>query len=153
MKTMNLFNSTVDEVSIVYHNSVPSAERQKVKSSNDAFEILRNIWNDQYELYESFYVLFLNKANKVLGFRCISQGGVSGTVVDPKPIFQAALLTNASNIILSHNHPSGNLIPSEADERITKKLKSAGEILEIQVLDHLILGEDRYFSFADDGRI
>ncbi len=153
MKILNLFNSTVDEVSIIYHNSVRPSERQRVSNSQSAHEILRNIWNDQFELYESFYVLFLNRANRVLGYRCISQGGVSGTLVDPKAIFQAALLSNASAIILSHNHPSGNLTPSEADTRITNKIKSAGEFLEIQVIDHLILGEDRFYSFADDGRI
>jgi DNA repair protein RadC len=78
---------------------------------------------------------------------------VSGTVVDPKAIFQAALLANASNVILAHNHPSGTLTPSEADERITKKLKAAGELLEIHVLDHLIIGDDQFFSFADEGRL
>jgi len=153
MKTQNLFNSTVDEVSIVYHNSVRPSERQKVTNSQSAHEILRNIWDDQIELYESFYILFLNRANRVLGYRCISQGGVSGTVVDPKAIFQAALLANASSIILAHNHPSGNTTPSEADEKITRKIKSAGEFLEIQVIDHLILGEDSFCSFADDGRM
>jgi DNA repair protein RadC len=153
MNTLNLFNSTVAEVSIIYHNYVKPSERQKISSASVAHELLRNIWNDQFELYESFYVLLLNKANKVLGYRCISTGGVSGTVVDSKAVFQAALLANASNIIIAHNHPSGMLIPSEADERITKKIKSAGEFLDIHVLDHLILGEDRYFSFADEGRL
>ncbi len=153
MKTMNLFNSTVDEVSIVYHPTVRPSERQKINSSSSAHEILRCIWNEQIDLYESFYILLLNRANKVLGYRCISQGGVSGTVVDPKAIFQAALLANASSIILAHNHPSGSLIPSDADEKITRKIKSAGEFLEITVLDHLILGEDHFFSFADEGRL
>ena len=150
---MNLFNSSVAEVSIVYHNTVRPSERQKITKSNDAFDLLKSIWNDQIDLYESFYILLMNRANKVLGYRCISQGGVSGTVVDPKAIFQAALLANASNIILAHNHPSGTLVPSEADERITKKLKLAGEYMEIQVLDHLILGDESFYSFADDGRL
>ena len=153
MKTMNLFNSTVDEVSIVYHNTVRACDRKKISNSASAYDILRSIWNDQIDLYESFYILMLNRANKVLGYRCISQGGVSGTVVDPKAIFQAALLCNASSLILSHNHPSGTLTPSEADERITKKLKAAGEFLEIAVLDHLIIGDDTFYSFADEGRL
>lgn len=151
MKTMNLFNSTVDEVSLIYHNTVRPADRQKVTTSRDAFNLLRDIWNDQIELYESFFVLFLNKANKVLGFRCISTGGVSGTVVDPKAVFQASLLMNASSIIVAHNHPSGLLTPSEADRKITEKLKSAGCFLEITVLDHLIVCDDSYYSFADEG--
>jgi DNA repair protein RadC len=153
MKTMNLFNSTVDEINIVYHHTVRPSERKKITNSSSAYEILRDIWNDQVELYESFYILLLNRANKVLGYRLISMGGVSGTVVDPKAIFQAALLANASNVILAHNHPSGTLTPSEADERITKKLKAAGELLEIHVLDHLIIGDDQFFSFADEGRL
>jgi DNA repair protein RadC len=151
MKTMNLFNSTVSEVSLVYRNQVRACDRRKITSSRDACETFRTIWNDQIELYESFYVLFLNRANHVVGFRCISQGGVTGTVVDPKAIFQAALLTNASSIILSHNHPSGVLTPSEADIRITRKLKEAGGVLEINVLDHLILSDETYYSFADEG--
>ena len=153
MKTMNLFNSTVAELSIVYHNSIRPSERQKVTNSASAYEILRNIWNDQIDIYESFYILLMNRANRVIGYRCISTGGVSGTVVDPKAIFQAALLTNATNVILAHNHPSGTLIPSDADEKITQKIKSAGLFLEIQVLDHLILGDDRFYSFADEGRM
>lgn len=153
MKTLNLFNSTVDEISIVYHNSVPASERQKVISSKEAFEVLRNIWNDQIELYESFYLLLLNRANRVLGYRLISMGGVSGTVVDPKAIFQAALLANASSIILSHNHPSGSLIPSEADLKLTERIKSAGDALGVTVLDHLILGDGSFYSFADEGRL
>ena len=153
MQTLNLFNSTVAEVSIVYHNSVRPSERRKVTNSSSAYEILRCIWNQQIDLYESFYVLLLNRANRVLGYRCISTGGVTGTVVDPKAIFQAALLANATNIILAHNHPSGVITPSEADEKITQKVKAAGEFLDIHVLDHLILGDDHFYSFADDGRL
>ena len=153
MQTLNLFNSTVAEVSIVYHNSVRPSERRKVTNSSSAYEILRGIWNQQIDLYESFYVLLLNRANRVLGYRCISTGGVTGTVVDPKAIFQAALLANATNIILAHNHPSGVITPSEADEKITQKVKAAGEFLDIHVLDHLILGDDHFYSFADDGRL
>ena len=153
MKTLNLLNSTVDEVSVVYHNSVPPSQRQKINSSRQAFELLRDLWNEQVDLYESFYILMLNRANKVLGYRCISTGGVSGTVVDPKSIFQTALLTNASSLILAHNHPSGNLNPSEADIKITRKLKSAGELLEINVLDHLIIADEGFYSFADEGSI
>lgn len=153
MKTLNLFNSTVAELSVVYRNSVSPSERQKIVNSKSAFEIFENIWNDQINIYESVYLLLLNRANKVLGYRCISTGGVSGTVVDPKAIFQAALLTNASSVILAHNHPSGCLTPSEADTKITEKLKSAGSFLEITFIDHLILADGRYYSFADDGRI
>lgn len=153
MKTLNLFNSTVAELSVVYSNSVSPSERQKIVNSKSAFEIFENIWNDQINIYESVYLLLLNRANKVLGYRCISTGGVSGTVVDPKAIYQAALLTNASSVILAHNHPSGNLNPSDADVKLTEKLKAAGYFLDIAFIDHLILADGQYHSFADEGKI
>jgi len=98
-------------------------------------------------------VLLLNRANRVLGFVKISEGGVSGTVVDPKKIFQIALKANASGIILAHNHPSGNTTPSASDESITAKIVAAGKFLEISVLDHLIITSEQYFSFSDEGRL
>ena len=95
--------------------------------------------------------MLLNRANKVLGIYPVSKGGVSGTLVDPKLIFSVALKCNASSIILAHNHPSGNLFPSENDKELTQKLKSAGNFLDIKVLDHLIITPEGYFSFADEG--
>jgi len=151
MKTMNLFNSIASEIGITYHNSVPTAQMQKITQSSAAYDLLRSIWNDQIELYESFYVLYMNRGNKVLGYRCISQGGISGTVVDPKAVFQAALLANASSLIMAHNHPSGNMQPSEADTKLTKKLSDAGKLLDIYVLDHLILSTESFYSYADQG--
>jgi DNA repair protein RadC len=97
--------------------------------------------------------LLLNRGNKVLGWANISNGGITGTVADPLLIFQTALLTNATSIILSHNHPSGNRTPSSADIDLTRKVKSAGQILEIMVLDHVIVTTDGYYSFADEGII
>jgi DNA repair protein RadC len=150
----NLFNSTVAEIEIVYHNSVCVAQMRKVSSSRDAFDILKDIWSDQVAHVEQFYLLMLNKANKVLGYTMISSGGISGTVVDPKLIFQYALKANACSIILAHNHPSGNKQPSEADTRITKKIKDGGTMLDIAVLDHLIITpDDLYYSFADEGTL
>ncbi|MCX6282391.1 MAG: JAB domain-containing protein [Bacteroidetes bacterium] len=153
MKTMNLFNSIASEIGITYHNSIPTSEMQKITQSSAAYDLLRSIWNDQIELYESFYVLYMNRANKVLGYRCISQGGISGTVVDPKAVFQAALLANASSLIMAHNHPSGNMQPSEADNKLTKKLIAAGKVLDIDVLDHLILDTNNFYSYADQGQM
>ena len=109
------------------------------------------MWSDHIELIEEFYILLLNRSNKVLGCTNISKGGVSGTVVDAKVIFAAALAANASSVILAHNHPSGNLKPSHADKEITQKLKGGGELLDIAVLDHLIITKDGYTSFADEG--
>jgi len=153
MKTMNLFNSIAAEIGITYHNSVPASQMQKITQSRQAYELLCSLWNDQIELYESFYVLFLNRANNVLAYKCISQGGTSGTVVDPKAIFQAALLANACSMIIAHNHPSGEIQPSKADEVLTKRLRDAGSFLDINVLDHLIIAQESYYSFADQGMI
>lgn len=123
--------------------------REKIRSSRDAFEIFQCTLSDKP--YEEFWILLLNKANKLIGKSCISEGGISGTVVDPKKIFKIALDHHASSIILGHNHPSGNIQPSDADKKITKKIREAGEMLEVAVLDHLIIGEKNYFSFADEG--
>jgi len=99
---------------------------------------------------EQFWVILLNRANRILKKEQISSGGVSGTVADPKIIFKAALDQYASSIILVHNHPSGNLKPSQADIDLTNKMKAAGKLLEIPVLDHIIFGDEGYFSFADE---
>ena len=101
--------------------------------------------------HEEFWLLILNRANLVIKKEMISRGGVSGTVVDTKIIFKAAIENYASSIIISHNHPSGNLKPSEADIRITKTIKEAGKIMEIPLLDHLIITEEGFYSFADEG--
>ncbi len=126
-------------------------ERKKINSSKDAFDILQTLVADC--LYEEFWILLLNKANKVIKYECISEGGISGTVADPKRIFKIALENNASSLILCHNHPSGNLKPSDADIKLTKKVKEAGLFLEILVVDHLIIGDEKYYSFADEGML
>lgn len=109
-------------------------------------------WNQNVlELQEEFKAILLNRANKVLGIVPISSGGVSGTVADPKLIFLAAIKGVASSIIVAHNHPSGNLTPSVQDDQLTKRLKEAGKLLEIQVLDHIIYTTEGYYSYADNG--
>lgn len=125
--------------------------RDKIQTSRDAYEIFRSTMGDRP--YEEFWIILLNRANKVLKKCNISEGGISGTVVDPKKIFKISLDNHASSIILGHNHPSGVVTPSEADCRITKKLHEAGAMLEVTVLDHLIIGEDSYYSFADEGAL
>ena len=110
--------------------------REKISSSRDAFEIFQSTLGDQP--YEEFWIILLNKANKVIRKCSISEGGISGTVVDPKKIFKIALDYHASSIIMGHNHPSGNIQPSEADKKITKKIRDAGIMLDVAVLDHLI---------------
>jgi DNA repair protein RadC len=125
--------------------------REKIKTSRTAYEIFRSVLNDKP--YEEFWIIMLNKANMVLRKCKISEGGISGTVVDPKKIFKVALDYHASSIILGHNHPSGFVVPSDADIKITKKLVDAGKLLEIAVLDHLIIADDTYYSFSDDGAL
>ena len=125
--------------------------REKISRSSDAYEIFRSTMGDRP--YEEFWIILLNKANKVLQKCHISEGGISGTVVDPKKIFKISLDHHASSIILGHNHPSGVVTPSEADVRITKKICDAGALLDVAVLDHLIIGEDTYYSFADEGAL
>lgn len=126
-------------------------ERPQIRSSKDAYHVLAPLIMDLP--HEEFWILLLNRANKVIGRERVSIGGVAGTVVDAKIIFRKALEMLASGIILCHNHPSGNLNPSHADLEITKKLKRAGETLEINILDHLIIAENGYFSFADEGKL
>ncbi len=124
-------------------------ERPRVMGSADAYEILKA---DLLDIpHEAFWILLLNRANRVIKKHQVSQGGVAGTVADPKIIFKVAVEELASGIILAHNHPSGNLAASQADIDLTKKLKESGKLLDIQVLDHIIVGDKSYFSFADEG--
>ena len=125
--------------------------KKQITGSKDLFDIFHPLLSDL--IYEEFWILLLNKANKIIGKYCISEGGMSGTVADPVKIFKKAIENNASGIILCHNHPSGNLKPSEADINLTKKMRDGGKLLDISVLDHIIIGEEKYFSFADEGLI
>lgn len=124
-------------------------KRVKITDSRSAFDVVYPHLGDLR--HEEFWVIFLNRANAVIGKENISKGGVSGTTVDPKVVFKLAVQFPASAIILAHNHPSGQLKPSQADHQLTKKLKEAGNALDIPVLDHLIIGERDYFSFVDEG--
>ena len=126
-------------------------EKKKITSSRDVFEYFSSIFGDH--TYEAFYILLLNRANRIIREVQVSEGGFSGTVADPKKIFKIALENNATSIILSHNHPSGNIQPSDADIKLTHKLKGAGEMLDLPVIDHIILGEEKYYSFADEGQM
>ncbi len=128
-----------------------SPERRFLKTSKDAYEILRFRLEDLRE--EQCWVLFLNRANGELCTERISSGGLTGTVVDVRVIFRRALELGATGIILSHNHPSGNLQPSQADDEITRKARMAGDSLDIRVLDHLIISDRGYYSYADEGRM
>jgi DNA repair protein RadC len=121
----------------------------QIKCSKDVADIFHPLLADLQ--YEEFWILFLNRSNKVINRMKLSQGGVSGTVTDVRMVMKKAIEYLASGIIVCHNHPSGNLNPSESDSKITQKIKDAGNLMDIQLLDHLIISEKDYYSFADNG--
>ena len=123
----------------------------QITKSNNAYEAFSKTFHG-LEI-EQFAIIILNRANRVITTRIVSQGGITGTVVDPKVIFRTANEWRGTSIILGHNHPSGQCHPSEADISLTRKLKQAGDLMELPVLDHIIYCDDRYYSFADEGRI
>lgn len=126
-------------------------EKPQLRNSRDAYDQMSPLLVDLP--HEEFWILLLNRANRVIGRERISSGGVSGTVVDAKMVFQKALERMACSVMLFHNHPSGGLRPSDSDISLTKKLKAGGKVLDIEVLDHLIISERGYYSFADEGRL
>ena len=149
-------NTIVSEVELIYKTNIKPSERIKIEDSKKVYEVLKTVYDyNKIEHKESFYAMYLNRANKILAVILISEGGTSACLVDVKLIFQAALKLNASGIILSHNHPSGQLQPSNADIQITNKVKEAAKLLEMQVIEHIIVTpeDDKYYSFADNGQI
>jgi DNA repair protein RadC len=142
----------VSEIKLTYVRKVKN--QPQITSSDSAYNVLRENWdNGVIDLKEEFKVLILNRANKVQTIYPVSNGGTAGTIVDMKLIFAATLLNAGSAIILCHNHPSGSLTPSSSDIELTKKIKKAGELLDINVLDHIIITSDSYYSFANEGLI
>jgi DNA repair protein RadC len=142
----------IAEIEISYSPKLKTSELITVSSSDQAYEVLSPEWKDLRRI-ESFKILLLNQANKVLGISIVSKGGVSGTVADARNIFQVALKANASSVILAHNHPSGNMKASQQDILLTKKIKEGGKLLDIAVLDHLIVTDIGFSSLADDGNM
>ena len=148
----NLFN--VSEVKLTYKTKQNASERLKVFDSNSVYKTLLNCYDsDTIEYKESFKLLLLNKGNKVLGVMNVSEGGISDTVVDIRLIMQAALLGNASNIVISHNHPSGEIYPSRNDDYATNRIKEACRLMDITLYDHIIVTSESYYSYADEGRL
>ena len=151
VQNLSLLN-TVAEVELIYKTTVKPSQRPQLKTSQDCYELLKLTWDEnKIKFVEQFKVILLNKAQRVLEIYEMSSGGVSGTVADPRLIFIAALKTNTVNVVLAHNHPSGNLRPSKSDEELTHKIKQGGILLEIKVIDHIIISSEGYFSFADEG--
>lgn len=149
-------NSKVSEIKVTYVSKVNLSEAPKITSSEDAQKLLFLSYDkDQIEMREEFKVMLLNSANKVKAIVSIATGTVSGCLVDAKMIFAIAVKTLSPSIIVCHNHPSGNMTPSKADIDITQKIKRAGHVLDVTVLDHIILSPDpkKYYSFGDEGMI
>ena len=147
-------NPQLDEVELVYRTSTENANKPQLSSPEEVSDYLRSIWNqDHIELQEEFYVLLFNNAMRVLGWSKISSGGRSATIVDVSYIVQLAVLSNASSVIIAHNHPSGTLKPSTADINLTKRIQNALQILSITLKDHIILSRQGYYSFLDHNRM
>jgi len=127
--------------------------RQKISSSKDAEQFIRQFYGDDLQVYESFFLLLLNQANETVGYAKISQGGIAGTVVDVKIIAKYVVDTLSQAVVLAHNHPSGNIRPSQADENMTTRIKATLNLFDCKVLDHIILTADNYFSFQDNDKI
>jgi DNA repair protein RadC len=145
----------VNEISISYTQKIKNNNRQRLNSSVEVANYLRSLWNpDTISIYESFVVLMLNNSNRVNGFYTLSTGGINATCADIRILFAIVLKSLSTGIILAHNHPSGNLNPSESDINLTQKVIKAGKLFDIKTLDHIILiPENNYFSFADEGLI
>jgi DNA repair protein RadC len=143
------------EVQLIYKSRIPAKRRTQVRTSKDAHAVFWESWNRQtVEHHEEFKIMLLNNKNVVLGIAEVSKGGISSTIIDPRIIFQTALKAHASGVILAHNHPSSDSTPSESDVAITRKLRDAGAMLNIQVLDHIVLsGDGTYYSLGDEGRM
>lgn len=151
--TKNTLNQ-ISEIKLTYTRRVKASERPKVSSSEEAYKLFRANWDDMtINLCEEFKILLLDTNGQCMGIVPISKGGVSGTVADSKLIFASALKARSTSIILGHNHPSTSLKPSRADKDLTEKLVAGGCFLGIPILDHIILSDEGYFSFADDNLI
>ncbi len=143
--------ATISNLELKAKKTPSNFEKVKIVSSKDAFNVIKQFYFDDIDIFESFFILCLNRNNQTIAYAKISQGGVTGTVVDIKLIAKYAIDCLASGVILAHNHPSGNLKPSNEDLAITKKVKEGLKILDISVLDHIILTSDGYLSFGDEG--
>jgi len=149
---MKTYKSNLPEITLKLKKG--EVLKSKICSSKDAADIFKQVWDiDSLEIYESFMVIYLNRANNTIGWYKVSQGGIIGTIIDNRLIFVTALNCLASGIIICHNHPSGNLQPSEADIKVTTKLKDAAKLLDISIIDHIIITVDGYLSMADEGII
>lgn len=144
----------ISKVSIKYDRIVPASKMIKIMSSKTAYSILRKTWNEDLINYiEEFKILLLNNNNKVIGIFDVSKGGQTGTLVDIRTVLAVALASGSTGLILSHSHPTGTLKPSEPDKKLTEKIKKAAALMDIKILDHIIVTDEDYYSFADEGML
>ena len=149
---MKEYESYMSEITLKYKSS--GVVTTQIKGSDDSYKLLKQMYDeDTLEYCESSIVIYLNQANRSIGWQKLSQGGISGTVVDVRMILVTALNCGATGIIVSHNHPSGNLKSSDADDKLTKKLDDACKIMEIKLLDHIIVTAESYYSYSDEGKL
>jgi DNA repair protein RadC len=146
------YKNTIPEIQLKYKSG--EVLSKTIRSSKDAYELFMKFYDeDVFELTESVIVIYLNSANETIGWMRHSTGGMGSTVVDPRLIFVAALKCGATGIMVSHNHPSGQLRPSNEDNKFTKRLKEGGEFLQIRLIEHIIATRYGYYSYADEGGI
>lgn len=151
---MENYSLQFSEIKLSYKPKIKPSERPQINNSTSAYQILKKHWDDdKIEFLEEFKVIYLNQGSKVLGIADIAMGGISSVPVDLRVIFNVALKANATMIIMAHNHPSGNLIPSTADIHLTEKVANAGKLLDIEVTDHIIITSEGYLSLLDEGYI
>lgn len=144
----------VCEVKLTYKSKIKASEREKILSAENAYKILLSVFDSETIQYKEFFkVILMNRANKVLGVCHILEGGLNETSADIRIIMQAVILGNASAIILAHNHPSGNIQPSMQDDQVTKRVKEIAKLIGINLLDHLIITDETYYSYSENGRI
>jgi DNA repair protein RadC len=142
----------VAEIEIVYRTKVKPSERPRIETSADSYKLLQALWNqDLIGLQEQMKIVLLNRRNRVLGIHTLSSGGISGTVADPKLILAVVIKSGACSVILSHNHPSGEVRPSKEDLQLTYKIREALKFLDVRLMDHVIISSEDYYSFADEG--
>lgn len=146
----DIFENPVAEITVTYKREIQASDLPVITDSQSAYDLLYPFFEETIDYREKMVGLFLSRRNRVLCGYVISEGGTCGTVCDPKVLFSAALKVNALGIIVAHNHPSGLTDPSNADKELTKRLKMTGKMLDLPILDHIILGRDQYFSFADN---
>lgn len=152
--TVSHQSNQLAEVQVAYKNNVPPSDRVKLTGTPDTIGYLRSVWDtDRIEYTEDMVMILLNIAKDVLGWVKLSQGGTIGTVCDPKVVFSVALVANANSIILAHNHPSGNLRPSEQDILVCRKINEGAKLLDIKLLDNIIITANGYYSFASEGML